>query len=76
MRALGCIWNDYNDNDFDSKVKRTKKRLIASNKVNKKEIITYSVINLLIGSIPLYFMPIYSIFISFCVIPLIFIYPL
>ena len=75
MRALGCIWNDYNDKDFDRKVKRTQNRLIASNKVNKKEIITYSIINLLIGSIPLYFIPIYSIFISFCVIPLIIIYP-
>ncbi len=75
MRALGCIWNDYNDKDFDRKVKRTKNRLIASNKVNKKEIITYSFINLLIGTIPLYFIPIHSIFISFCVIPLILIYP-
>ena len=75
MRSAGCIFNDIVDKDFDKKVKRTKKRLIASNKVNKKEIITYSVINLSIGSIPLYFMPIYSIFISFCVIPLILIYP-
>ena len=75
MRALGCIWNDYNDKNFDRKVKRTKNRLIASNKVNKKEIITYSFINLLIGSIPLYFIPFYSIFICFCVVPLILIYP-
>ena len=75
MRALGCIWNDYNDKDFDRKVKRTKKRLIASNKVNKKEIIIFSFINLLIGSVPIYFIPNNSIFISFCVIPFIVIYP-
>ena len=33
MRALGCLWNDYNDKDFDIKVKRTKSRLIASKKI-------------------------------------------
>ncbi|MAH88723.1 MAG: 4-hydroxybenzoate octaprenyltransferase [Pelagibacterales bacterium] len=75
MRALGCIWNDYNDKDFDKKVERTKDRLIASNKVNKKEIIIFSFINLLIGSVPIYFIPNNSIFISFCVIPFIVIYP-
>ncbi len=75
MRALGCIWNDYNDKDFDKNVKRTKERLIASNKVNNKEIIMYIIINSFIGSIPLYFIPINSVFISFCVIPLILIYP-
>ena len=75
MRALGCIWNDYIDKDFDRKVKRTKGRLITSNIVNKTEIIAYSIINLLIGAIPLYFIPIKSIFISFCVIPLIIVYP-
>ena len=36
MRALGCIWNDYNDKNFDIRVKRTKTRLIASNKLKKK----------------------------------------
>ena len=38
MRALGCIWNDYNDKNFDIRVKRTKKRLIASNKLKKKQV--------------------------------------
>ena len=36
MRALGCLWNDFNDKDFDIKVKRTKSRLIASKKISNK----------------------------------------
>jgi len=38
MRALGCLWNDFNDKDFDIKVKRTKSRLIASKKITNKTI--------------------------------------
>ena len=38
MRALGCIWNDLNDKNFDILVKRTKNRLIASEKVSNYEI--------------------------------------
>ena len=75
MRALGCIWNDYNDKKFDIKVSRTKNRLIASNKVSKNEILLFSIFNSFIGSIPLYFLPLNSILISFCVLPLIFTYP-
>ena len=36
MRAVGCIWNDLNDKNYDISVERTKKRLIASGKVSKK----------------------------------------
>ena len=75
MRALGCIWNDYTDKDFDIRVKRTRERLIASNKVNNKEVILFCCINAFIGSLPLYFIPLHSIFISFCILPIIFIYP-
>ena len=41
MRALGCIWNDYNDKDFDKKVKRTKARPIASGKISVKQSLSY-----------------------------------
>ena len=34
MRSAGCIFNDIVDKDFDKKVKRTKKRPIASNKIS------------------------------------------
>ena len=56
MRALGCIWNDYNDKKFDTLVARTKNRLIASNKVSKQQIIVFGVINALLGTLPLYFL--------------------
>ena len=39
MRSAGCIWNDFNDKDFDKEIERTKKRDIASGKVNKREIL-------------------------------------
>ena len=37
MRAVGCIWNDFNDKNFDISVNRTKNRLIAAGKVSKKK---------------------------------------
>ncbi len=36
MRSAGCIFNDIVDKDFDKKVKRTKKRPIASGKISVK----------------------------------------
>ena len=75
MRALGCIWNDYNDKNFDIRVKRTKTRLIASNKLKKKQVLLFSTINALIGSVPLFFLPTQSILIALCVLPLIITYP-
>ncbi len=75
MRALGCLWNDFNDKDFDIKVKRTKSRLIASKKITSKTIIIFCFINGSIGSIPLYFIPINSIITSLSILPIIIIYP-
>ncbi len=75
MRALGCIWNDFNDKKFDIKVARTKNRLIAKNKVNNLEIILYSIINTIIGITPLFVLPLHSILIAFSVMPLIISYP-
>mgnify|MGYP001247740298 CR=1 FL=1 len=43
MRAAGCIWNDLNDKDYDIRVERTKKRLIASGKVSKKKAILFMI---------------------------------
>ena len=75
MRALGCIWNDYTDKDFDKKINRTKTRLIASNQVSNREIIIFVLINAAIGSFPLYFIPLHSILISFSILPIVIIYP-
>ena len=57
MRALGCLWNDFNDKEIDIKVTRTKDRLIASEQVTNNQIILFSSINGIIGSFPLYFLP-------------------
>ena len=75
MRALGCLWNDFNDKDFDIKVKRTQSRLIASKKITNKTIIIFCFINGCIGSMPLYFIPINSIITSLSILPIIIIYP-
>ena len=75
MRALGCLWNDFNDKDFDIKVKRTKSRLIASKKITNKTIVIFCFINCCIGSVPLYFIPINSIITSLSILPIIIIYP-
>ena len=75
MRALGCLWNDFNDKDFDIKVKRTKSRLIASKKITNKTIAVFCFINGCIGSVPLYFIPINSIITSLSILPIIIIYP-
>ena len=44
MRSAGCIVNDISDKEFDKKVKRTKNRPIASNKVSIKLGIFYTII--------------------------------
>ena len=75
MRALGCLWNDFNDKGFDIKVKRTKSRLIASKKITNKTIVIFCFINGCIGSVPLYFIPINSIITSLSILPIIIIYP-
>jgi 4-hydroxybenzoate polyprenyl transferase len=44
MRSAGCIVNDIVDKDFDKKVKRTKKRPIASGKISVKQSLFYVLI--------------------------------
>ena len=44
MRSAGCIFNDIVDKDFDKKVKRTKLRPIASNKISVKKSLFYTLI--------------------------------
>ncbi len=75
MRALGCLWNDFNDKDIDIKVKRTKSRLIASKKITNKTIIIFCFINGFLGLVPLYFIPTNSIITSLSILPVIIVYP-
>ena len=44
MRSAGCIVNDIVDKDFDKKVKRTKKRPLASGRITVKRSLIYVVI--------------------------------
>ena len=44
MRSAGCIVNDIVDKDFDKKVKRTKKRPLASGRITVKQSLIYVVI--------------------------------
>jgi 4-hydroxybenzoate polyprenyltransferase len=44
MRSAGCIVNDIVDKDFDKKVKRTKKRPLASKKISVQLAVIYSAI--------------------------------
>ena len=44
MRSAGCIVNDIVDKDLDKKVKRTKKRPIASGKISVSESLIYVII--------------------------------
>ena len=44
MRSAGCIFNDIVDKDFDKKVKRTKRRPIASGKISITHSFLYVII--------------------------------
>ena len=44
MRSAGCIVNDIVDKDFDKKVKRTKKRPLASGRITVKRSLIYVII--------------------------------
>ena len=51
MRSAGCIVNDIVDKDFDKKVKRTKKRPLASGRITVKRSLIYVIILCLLAFI-------------------------
>ena len=75
MRAAGCAWNDLVDKDLDAKVKRTKNRPLAANRLSIFCAIIFIIFNSLIGIIVLMFLPKIAIFIALGSIPLIILYP-
>ena len=75
MRSAGCIINDIADKDFDSKVKRTKKRPIAFGKVSVKVGLLYSLILCLIAFGVLLQFNFYTIILALCSMPMAFSYP-
>ena len=49
MRGAGCTWNDLLDRKYDAKVKRTKDRPLASNKISPASAIIFLIFQLLIS---------------------------
>jgi len=76
MRSAGCIVNDISDKDFDKKVKRTKNRPIASNKVSIKLAFFYTIVLCLLAFLVLINFNNLTIILALCSMPLAFTYPL
>ena len=76
MRGAGCCINDIFDRDFDRKIKRTKKRPLASGSLNVLESIIFTVFQLLLGLIVLLQFETNVIILSFMIMPLVLTYPL
>jgi 4-hydroxybenzoate polyprenyltransferase len=75
MRSAGCIFNDIVDKDLDKKVKRTKKRPIASGKISTTRAFTYVVLLCLISLIVLLQFNLLTIILGMCSMILAFTYP-
>ena len=76
MRSAGCIVNDIADKNFDKKVKRTKNRPIASEKVSIKLASTYALLLCGISFLVLINFNKLTIFMALISMPLAFTYPL
>ena len=76
MRGAGCCLNDILDKDFDSKVKRTKNRPLASGKISLGEAILFLILQLFLGFCIVIQFEKVVIFWSFLIIPFVFCYPL
>jgi 4-hydroxybenzoate polyprenyltransferase len=76
MRSAGCIVNDISDKEFDKKVKRTKNRPIASNKISVKLGIFYTTILCLLSFLVLINFNNFTIILALGSMPLAFTYPL
>ena len=76
MRSAGCIVNDISDKEFDKKVKRTKNRPIASNRVSIKLGVFYTIILCLLSFLVLINFNNFTIILALGSMPLAFTYPL
>tara|TARA_Y100000741_G_scaffold364650_1_gene356398 strand:+ start:1167 stop:2036 length:870 start_codon:yes stop_codon:yes gene_type:complete len=76
MRSAGCIVNDISDKNFDKKVKRTKNRPIASERVSIKFALFYVIILCLLAFLVLINFNNLTIFLALCSMPFAFTYPL
>ena len=76
MRGAGCCINDILDKDFDIKIKRTKKRPLASGSLNITESIVFTLFQLFLGLIILLQFELNVIILGFMIMPLVLTYPL
>ena len=76
MRSAGCVVNDICDKEFDKKVKRTKNRPIASNKVSIKLAFFYTIILCSFALLVLINFNNFTIILALSSMPLAFTYPL
>ena len=75
MRSAGCIFNDIVDKDFDKKVKRTRKRPIAANRISVKHSFIYVAILCLLAFFILIQFNLFTIFLGMGSMFLAFTYP-
>jgi len=76
VRSCGCIINDINDYKFDRLVSRTKNRPLASGKMGMTEAWLYFTLLATLSLCLLFFVPLYTIYVSLVVGVFIMIYPL
>ena len=76
MRSAGCIVNDISDKGFDKRVKRTKNRPIASNKISIKLAVFYTIILCSLAFLVLINFNNLTIILALGSMPLAFTYPL
>ena len=76
MRSAGCIVNDITDKEFDRKVKRTKNRPLASNKVSLGLAVFYTLVLCFLALLILINFNKLTIFLAIASMPLAFTYPL
>ena len=76
MRAAGCIINDIFDRNIDAQVERTKTRPIASKRISVFNALVVVVMLFVAGAIILFSLNLHAIYIGFCSIFLIIMYPL
>ena len=75
MRGAGCVINDIWDRHLDKKVERTAGRPIASGEISLEDAVIFLCLLLLCGLGILLLLPWVTIFLGFCVLPLIVLYP-
>ena len=75
MRGAGCTINDIVDVKIDRRVQRTKSRPLASRKISKSTAFFFLIFQLFLGLLVVVNLSPTAIFLSFVIIPFVFLYP-